>query len=148
MDTKRFAEHFRCDALRLALLLGGEDSTYSDGIGNAFDFPLAPKQREMLDDDIRFIRVEGEEYYEIGYVTDSTPLPKDTKYRNKSFHRVIVGREIRRARIAAGMPLSELAEKTNLREHSLMRIEEGRWDIDLSLLGVILDVLDKKINFV
>ena len=46
------------------------------------------------------------------------------------------------------MPLSELAEKTNLREHSLMRIEEGRWDIDLSLLGVILDVLGKKINFV
>ena len=148
METKRFAEHFRCDAVRLALLLGGEDASYSDGIGNAFDFPLVPKQREMIDEDVRFIRVEGKEYYEVAYVLDSAPTQKDAKYRNKSYHRVIVGREIHRVRTELGMPLSELAEKTNLREFSLARIEDGRWDIDIALLGVILDALGKEIKLV
>ena len=142
MDTKRYAEHFRCDAQRLALLLGGDNATYSDGIGSVADFPLVPKQREILDKDVRFIRVEnGEEYYEIAYVLDAKPTFKDTKYRNKSYHRVAIGKEIHRARMNAGMSLEELAEKTNLREHSLSRIEDGYWDLDISLLGVILDAL-------
>ena len=147
MEIKRYAEHFRCDALRLAFLLGGENATYTDGIGNTEDFPLVPKQKEILAKDVRFIRVEnGEEYYEVAFVLDVKPTLKDSKYRNKSYHRVAIGKEIRRARLNKGMTLEELAEKTNLREHSLSRIEDGYWDIDISLLGVIIDALGVQIT--
>ena len=148
METKRYVEHFRCDALRLAMLLGGENATYSDGIGISANFPLVPKQKEMVSDDIRFIRVDGDDYYEVGYVVDSMPGPRDSKYRNKSYHRVAIGREIRNAREEKNMSITDLAQKTNLREHSIVKIEDGMWDIDLSLLGVILDALGKTIRFI
>lgn len=148
MDTKRYAEHFLCDALRLATYLGGETSVISYGIGHSDDFPLVPKEREQVGDDIRFIRVDGQEYYEVAYVSVDTPTFADKKIRNKSLYRVILGREIKRARESVGMTLSELADKTNLREHSLYRIEDGRWDIDISLLGIILDALGKTIRIV
>ena len=148
MDIKRFSEHFLCDAMRLAILLGGENATLSDGIGNSSDFPLVPKERDQVGEDIRFIRVEGEEYYEIAYVTNEQPTQWDSKIRNKSYYRVLVGREIHDARLSVGMTLSELSRKTNLREHSIQRIEEGRWDMDMAMLGLILDALNKTIKII
>lgn len=148
MDTKRYAEHFFCDAARLASYLGGEKATISDGIGPADDFPLTPKDRSQVDDDVRFLRVDGEEYYEIAYVTSKTPTPADAKYRNKSLYRVMLGREIKKARESMGITITDLSKRTNLRDHSLLRIEEGRWDIDIALLGVILDALNKEIKIV
>lgn len=143
MDIKRFSEYYLCDAIRLAQTLGGE---ISDGIGNAWDFPLSPKAREIVGDDIRFLRVQGDDYYEIGYISSEKPKPENLKLRNKSIHRVLVGREIRRARLDLGLSIEKLAQKTNLRPHSLERIEEGRWDIDIALLGIILDALGKEIK--
>lgn len=147
-DTKRYAEYFLCDAIRLAQYLGGEGAAISDGIGNADDFPLIPKMREQIGDDVRFVRVEGNEYYEVAFVSNKQPKPEDTKIRNKSLYRVMIGREIKKARIERRMTLSDLAERTNLRDYSLLRIEEGRWDLDISLLGVILNALDKEIKIV
>ena len=147
-DTKRYAEYFLCDAIRLAQYLGGEGAAISDGIGNADDFPLIPTMREQIGDDVRFVRVEGNEYYEVAFVSNKQPKPEDTKIRNKSLYRVMIGREIKKARIERRMTLSDLAERTNLRDYSLLRIEEGRWDLDISLLGVILNALDKEIKIV
>ena len=147
--VKRYAEYFLCDAIRLAMFLGGDKAQMSDGIGNAEDFPLVPKMREKLTgDDIRFIRVEGDEYYEVAFVSNDKPRKEDAKFRNKSIHRVAIGREIKRTREDASLSLFDLAGKTNLREYSLERIEDGRWDLDISLLGVILDALGKEIRFV
>lgn len=146
--TQRFVEYFLCDAIRLALYLGGDKASLSDGIGNADDFPLIPKMREQIGDDIRFIRVDGKDYYEVAYITSDTPKPEDTKIRNKSIHRVEIGREIKRAREEQKLSLLDLAKRTNLRDYSLARIEEGRWDMDISLLGVILDALGKSIKIV
>lgn len=144
----KYAEHFLCDAIRLAQYLGGENAQLSDGIGHADDFPLVPKDRELVDNDVRFIRAESDESYEIAYVCTDTPTPYDTKFRNKSLYRVMLGREIKKARLSKRITIEELSKKTNLREHSLQRIEEGRWDLDISLLGVILNALDKEIKIV
>ena len=148
MDTKRFAEYYLCDAMRLAQLLGGEDATISEGMGNADDFPLIPRMREQVGDDVRFLRSDGEDYYEVAYVSDSKPRPEDSKFRNKSYYRVVIGRGIKKARKEVGMTISQLSQLTNLREHSLLRIEEGMWDLDVSMLGVILDALRKTIKIV
>ena len=148
MKAKRYVEHFLCDAVRLACYLGGDGAKMSDGIGSADDFPMIPREREQVGDDVRFIRVEGEEYYEIAYVSTETPRPEDKKIRNKSLYRVIFGRELKKARESSGVSLEELSKRTNLKEHSLEKIEEGRWDFDTTVMGNILFALGKTIKIV
>lgn len=148
METKRYVEHFLCDAIRLAQLLGEGQAKLSDGLGNADDFPLNPKERDQVGDDVRFIRVNGKEYYEVGFVTEDNPTPEDIKLRNKSVYRVLFGSALKKARLEAGMSIAELSKRTLLREHSLERIEEGRWDFDTTVMGNILSALGKSIKIV
>ena len=151
MEIQRFAEQYMSDALRLADYFAKRyDAKISEGIGNAEDFPFVPKQRDMIDDDVRFIRVEGECFYgEIAFISTDTPLSSiELKHRNKTIYRVIVGEQLAAIREEKGISLEELAEKTGYRAHSLARIEEGRWDLDIHCLGQILDALGATIKIV
>ena len=150
MEIQRFAECYMCDALRLAQYLAKRDGAQiSEGIGPADDFPFTPKDRSCLDSDARFFRVESEtSYCEIGFVTMEEPESDQTKHRNKSIFRVIIGDQIKSFREGMGMSLEELADKSCFRPHSLARIEEGRWDIDLAQLGRILDALGATLTIV
>lgn len=148
METKRFVEHFLCDAIRLAQILGEGQAKLSEGLGNADDFPLNPRERDQVGNDVRFIRVNGKEYYEVAFVTEDNPTIDDIKLRNKSVYRVMFGSALKKARLSVGMSLEELARKTNLREHSLQRIEEGRWDFDTTVMGNILSALGKSFKIV
>ena len=151
MEIQRFAEQYMCDAMRLANHFAKHyNAQISEGIGNAADFPFVPKQRDMLEEDVRFFRVEGDSFYgEIAFVTTDTPYSTlELKHRNKSLYRVIVGEQIAALREEKGMTLEEVAEMTGYRAYSLARIEEGRWDIDLPCLGHILDALGATIKLV
>ena len=141
MEIQRFHEKYLCDALRLATYLAArEKATLSEGIGDSSRFPGS-----FDSDDVRFIRVSGgETLYEIAFTTDE--VPAHYKHRNKGIHRVMIGEEIRRVREAKGMTLEELSAKTDFKAHSLLWIEQGRYDIDVAQLGIILDALGVKIT--
>lgn len=139
MEVKRFTEPFLCDALRLGSHLAAKvNGVISEGIGDARRFPGSER---IPGDEVRFIRVEGRDYYEIAFLYDREPTPADRKLRNKSFWRVRIGEEIRKLRESRGATLTELSDVTGFRVYSLARIEEGRWDIDIAQIGNILDAL-------
>ena len=60
----------------------------------------------------------------------------------------MIGEEIRRVREEKGISLEELAGKTDFKVHSLLWIEQGRYDIDVTQLGIILDALGVKIKLI
>ena len=150
MEIQRFAESYMCDALRLAQYFAKrDDGRISEGIGHTDDFPYTPIDRSRLDSDTRFFRVESDtSYYEIGFVTSEEPAPVTEKNRNKSIHRVIVGSQIKAYRESLGLPLEEVASRSGFRPHSLARIEEGRWDMDIAQLGRILDAMGAMVSIV
>ena len=61
---------------------------------------------------------------------------------------MIVGEQITSFREKRGLSLEEMAAKVGYTPHSLARIEEGRWDIDLKQLGLLLDALGARIELV
>ena len=139
---KRYYEPFFCDALRLAAHLAEKyNSTITEGIGNSSDFNARAK---IDSDEVRFLRVEG--VCEIGFSTTDEPTSEDTKYRNKSFWRVVFGERLKEAREKKGISIEELSEMTGFRDRSLERIEEGRWDADIAQIGNILDALGCTFN--
>ena len=142
MEVQRFTEHYLADALRLASHFAERyNGTLSEGIGDAGIFPFPPKEIVNIDD-ARFVRVDGDGFNaEIAFVSSQEPKPGDAKIRNRSLYRVLVGEEIRRVRMEKGMTLERLSELSGLRAHSLQRIEEGRWDMDIRQLGWILEAL-------
>ena len=143
MEIQRFHEKYLCDAIRLASYLADKyGAAISEGIGDSSKFP-----GNFDTDDIRFLRVEkGVTLYEIAYTTNETPT--HFKHRNKGIHRVMIGEEIKRVREERGLTLEELSEQTDFKPHSLMWIEQGRYDIDVTQLGIILDALGAKIRLV
>ena len=151
MDIQRFAEQYMDDAMRLAKHFAVRyNAQISEGIGNADDFHFAPKQRALLEEDVRIFRVEGDDFYgEVAFVfTDEPKTSLDRKHRNNSIHKVIVGEQITSFREKRGLSLEEMAAKVGYTPHSLARIEEGRWDIDLKQLGLLLDALGARIELV
>jgi len=149
-DIKRFSEHFFCDSLRLAQLLASlYGAKISESEGFSADFPLNPKEKAQVGERIKFFSVDNERvHFEVSFVTTDEPTEDFAMIRNKSFHRVLIGAEIRRTRRIKGMTIEELSEKTGFRTHSLQRIEEGRWDMDVSQLGLILDALGCYARFI
>ena len=142
--TQRYAEPFLCDALRLAQHLAKRvNGQISEGIGHSGDFP-----GEFESDDIRFLRVEGDDYFEVAFLYDEEPKKEDWKYRNKYYWRVLAGEKIKTFREKKGMPLGELSEITGLRVHALERIEDGRWDLSIVQLGSLLDALGGDFNLI
>ena len=143
MEVQRFHEKYLCDALRLATYLAEKNNaTISEGIGDSSKFPGA-----FASDDVRFLRVSnGATLYEIAFSTEETP--SHYKHRNKGIHRVMIGEEIRRVREEKGMSLEELSQRTDFKAHSLLWIEQGRYDIDVTQLGIILDALEVKIKLI
>lgn len=141
MEIQRFHEKYLCDALRLATYLAEKyGASLSEGIGDSSKFP-----GRFDSGDVRFIRVsKGETLYEIAFSTEDAP--DHYKHRNKGIHRVMIGEEIKRVREAKGMSLEELADKTDFKAHSLLWIEQGRYDIDVAQLGIILDALGVKVT--
>ena len=141
MEIQRFHERYLCDAIRLASYLAEKyDASISEGIGDSSKFPGS-----FESEDVRFLRVsKGETLYEIAFTTEETP--DHYKHRNKGIYRVMLGEEIHRVRMEKGMTLEDLSKKTDFKAHSLLWIEQGRYDIDVAQLGIILDALGVKIT--
>lgn len=139
MDIKRFTEPFFCDALRVAQYLAKKvNGRITEGIGDAAGFP---GRERIPSEEVRFLRVEGDDYYEVGFISQDEPTVEDRKLRNKSYWRIKVGDALKAYRESKGISLGELASATGYRVHSLARIEEGRWDMDIAQLGSLLDAL-------
>ena len=149
-DIKRFSEHFFCDSLRLAQLLADlYGAKVSEGIGRSEDFPLNPKEKAQVGDEIKFFSVDSpRQHFEVSFVSTDDPTPEWAMIRNKSYHRVLIGAVIRKKRRERGLSLQQLSDLTGFRAHSLERIEEGRWDMDVSQLGLILDALGCYVNLI
>ena len=105
-----------CDAIRLATYLAEKHhATLSEGLGDVSSFPFPPRELDQIEDDVRFVRVEGNGYYaEVAFVTSDAPVGGE-KFRNKSIHRVMLGEEIKRVRNEKGMTYTELARMTGIR---------------------------------
>ena len=148
MDIFYFTENYLADAIRLARHFAEKyDGVLSEGIGVAKPFPAPPKTGAFLSVDVRFVRVEcRDRMYCVAFVSEDNPPVSERKYRNKSLYRVLMGEEIKAARERRGISLGEVAERSGFREHSLQRIEEGRWDFDMSQLGVILEAIGAKVK--
>lgn len=135
--VKRYTEPFLCDALRLATHLAIRvNGTVTEGIGDAGNFP-----GELKMESVRFLRVEGDDYFEVAFLKTEEPAPEDWKYRNKYYWRVLAGEKVRAFREEKGMTLEELSEIVGLRVHALERIEDGRWDLTIVQLGSLLDAI-------
>ena len=148
METIRFTEYYLCDAIRLASHFAEKyGGSISEGIGDSSLFPNPPKTGAFSSQDVRFARVDGgSQSFGVAFVSEDEPPIGERKYRNKSLYRVLVGEEIRRFRTERGMSLKEVADKSGFREHSLERLEEGRFDFDIAQLGVVLDALGGKVR--
>lgn len=148
MEVQRFTEHFLCDALRLAQHLAQKhNGSITEGMGVSDLFPFAPKEKDKVGDEVRFLRVEGADILaEIAFATSMEPREGDIKHRNKHIHRLAIGEEIQRVRKERGMTLEDLADRTGLRPYSIARIEDGRWDLDITQLGAIAEALGAKIH--
>lgn len=146
MEKQRFVEYFLCDALRLAehfaKVHGGK---ISEGIGDTSLFPCPPKY-DVKSNDIRFLRVEGEKCFEIGFISQDDPPAEASKHRNKYIHRVLVGEELRRARLKSGMSINEVADRSGYRPHTLEMVEQGRYDFDIAQLGTVLDAIGARVS--
>ena len=148
MEKRRFIEYYFCDALRLAQHLAEvHEGTISEGIGDSSLFPVPPKFG-FSSPDVRFLRVEGNQDFEIGFVSQDNPPADAIKHRNKSLYRVLVGEELRKARKEKGLSLKEVADKSGFRSHSLEMVEDGRYDFDIAQLGTILDAIGAKVKIV
>ena len=149
METLYYTEYYLVDALRLAEHFAEKGGRITEGIGSADDFPKPPKTGEFAEPDVRFVRVElPDRTFAVAFVTEDDPPRSERKFRNKSLYRVLVGEQIRACRERRRMTLEEVAELSGFRAHSLERIEEGRWDIDIAQLGVILDALAAQLKVV
>lgn len=150
METKRFTEYYFEDALRLAQhFTEKHNATMTATQGSAAKFPLVggqPFPSEKLD--VISVSKFDVTVCEVAFISHDAPSEENRKYRNRSLYRVLVGEEIERVRREKNISLVELAEKTGFRPHSLQRIEEGRWDIDVAQLGVILDALGVEIHLI
>mgnify|MGYP002626168216 CR=1 FL=1 len=136
----RFSEPFFCDALRLAQFLAERhNGTISEGIGRSENFP---KNEKFPSEDVRFLRVDGDEYYEIAFFYQDEPTEDDRKLRNKSFWRIRIGDTIRTKREEKCLSLKDLSDKIGLRVKALECIEQGRWEISIDQLGNICDALE------
>ena len=149
METHYFTEQYLADALRLAEYLARKGGKISEGIGYSSYFPNPPKEGAFPADEVRYLRVEcPDRTYAVAFVSDDDPPAEERKYRNRSLHRLKVGEQIKACRERRGMTLKEVADLSGFRVHSLARIEEGRWDLDVGQLGIILDALAAEVHIV
>jgi len=64
------------------------------------------------------------------------------------FHRVRIGDRIKELREAAGLSQRELADKCELKQPNIARIETGRYSTGIDVLSKIADALGVKLDFV
>ena len=149
METLYYTEYYLVDAIRLADHFAESGGRISEGIGDSSLFPKPPKTGEFPAGEVRFVRVEvGDRTYAVAFITNNDPPAGEWKYRNKSLYRVLMGEQIKRCRERRGLSIEEVASISGFRPHSLVRIEEGRWDIDIAQLGVILDALAAQVRII
>lgn len=141
-EIMRFFEYYRCDAIKLTELFG---PLYSESEDVAGAYNLSPKIGLSEEDPIKTINVETTDaLYRVAYIDSGNPV--DEKLRYKNYYRIVIGREIKEKRERTGMSRAEVAFGAGIRPHALERIEQGRWDMDISLLGRILNVLKATIH--
>ncbi len=83
--------------------------------------------------------------YELGLLNETTADTMARMVAKQSARREI-GRQVKEARIAAGMTIRSLADKCGIGPGHITRIECGRYNVSADTLAIIAGVLDTKIT--
>lgn len=140
---QRFTELYYEDAEHLALYISKRDNEeiiMTQESGNAF--PLPPKAKSMPKQ-VNALKV-GE--YMIAYL-EKERNGEDLKYRDRNLYRVMMGDMLKTARIAKGMTLDELSEKTGIKARNIANIEAGRFDATVDVLCNLVNAMGMSIKF-
>lgn len=133
---QKFTEIYYDDAERFAVYLASVKNeeieiVYDDAEG----FPM-PAKNMQFGEKVNCFKVGN---IEIAYLTKRKSPDEDKKHRNRSLYRYALGQMLKDARERMGITLEQLADTTGLKASNLRNIELGRYNVDIDVLGLIMD---------